>query len=276
MHSAKTRGVGFSLVAAAIALASSSAHAQASEHGLLLVRLQLEPGALLARQNGPLTMALNSFGLTGSLAVGLNVSSSTAVGAEMWLGLAASPSLTITPPAFDGADDTVDVNGPSLMALLVGPNITHVFEQESFSVSVTAGLTSASFGEKGYAKYKPKPDYDPQPGEPPVPDCGVEPNRDCVPTLPYNVIRDPTGVADPVRTPIPFNKTSVGLGFGVALAKHFVLADNLSLGLGVQFRYLSVPDDAVYFDYSGSGQLTYRADRWSITSIGLNASVTYF
>lgn len=250
MDSAKIRSVGVCLAAPLmasllVALPASSAHAQSTARGRFMVRVQLEPGALLARQNGPLTLGLNSFGLAGSLTVGVNVSESTAVGVEGWVGLAMVPSLDITAPDFDGAASTVAVKGPSLMALLVGPSITHAFVAENFSVSATAGAALASFGYDSYD----------------------------VAALPYNRRPDENmGMS----TAIPLDKTNVGWGFGVALAKLWPLADAMYLGVGAQFRYLVVPDDAVYYDDDARGPLRYRADVWSITSFGLNVSLTYF
>jgi hypothetical protein len=217
-----------------------------------MARVQLEPGALLARQNGPLTMGLNSIGLAGSLAVGVNVGASTAVGAEAWIGLAMAPTLDITAPGFDGAGDTVAVKGPSLSASLVGPNITHVFEQENFSVSATVGGAFGRFDYKSYDLFESD---------------GV------TPTLPYNR-RPDTNMGKP--TPISLDKTTLGWGFGVTLSKLWPMADGMSFGLGVQFRYLLIPDNAVYYNDSARGPLRYRADSWSITSFGLNASLTYF
>lgn len=248
MDSAKTRGVGFCLAAAFVALTGAHAHAQEhAAHGPFMVRLQLEPGALLARQNGPLTLALNSLGVTGSLTAGVNLATSTVVGAEIWFGIALVPSLDITAPDFDGAGETVSVEGPTLTTMLVGPNITQVFDQEAFSVSATVG---AAFGSFDYDSYD-------------------------VEKLPYNRRVDENELPLP-KEAIPLDKTNVGFGFGVALAKQLTLADHLWLGVGVQFRYLAVPDDAVYFDYSGRGNLRFRADVWSITSFGLHASITYF
>jgi len=268
MESAKTRGVGFCLAMLLPVFTSREAHAQATGFGPVMVRVQLEPGALLARQNGPLTMGLNSFGLTGSLAIGINVSSSTAVGVEGWVGLAAAPRMTITAPDFDGAGDTVQVNEPSLMALLIGPHITHVFQKEGVSVSATAGITQGTFGSKGYALYKPDPDYT---GDT---DCSVEPYEHCLPTLPYN--RSKVGDEPGYTTEIPVDDTLPGWGFGVALSKLWPIADAMHFGIGVQFRYLVVPDGAVYYDDDDRGPLRYRADSWSITSFGMNASLTYF
>ncbi len=258
MQFAQTRGVGWWLAAAWLVVAGASpVHAQ--QRAPLFVRVQLEPGPLLARQNGPLTLSLNAAGLTGSVAVGLNVSQSTAVGLEGWVGLALLGSMDITPPAFDGQGDSVSVEGPSLTAILAGPHITHMFLPELVTVSATVGAALGNF------------DYDTYPlVDPEDPDRG---------TLPYNTVRsiDPiTGASSTRRSHIPLDKTNVGWGFGVVLSKLIPLSDGLSLGLGVQFRYLAIPDDAVYFDDDEVGPLRYRADTWSITSFGAHASIVYF
>lgn len=251
MNSAKIRGFGVVVwLVASLVTASSNARADEASHGPLMVRVQLEPGALLARQNGPLMFALNSFGLAGSLSVGAKVSSSTAVGAEIWVGMALGASLDITPPAFEGRGDSVSVKGPSLLAILAGPSITHVFEPEMFSVSATFGVSLGRFDYDTYDKN----------------------------ALPYN--RDLTidAEGDNIMTvsPIPLDKTNVGWGFGVALAKVFPLSDEFDLGVGLQFRYLAIPDDAVYFDDDPRGANRFRADTWSVTSFGANVSLTYF
>lgn len=258
MQSAQTQSVGLWLTAALLVLGNvPQAHAQQRE--AIMVRVQLEPGALLARQNGPLTLALDSAGLTGSVAVGLNVSQSTAVGVEGWFGFALLGSMDITPPAFDGAGESVSVKGPSLTAMLAGPHITHLFVPELVTVSATFGAALGKFDYDTYPLY-------------------ADAEQRFL-SLPYNNTRsyDPvTGdlVTDPSH--IPLDKTNVGWGFGVALSKLIPLSDGLSLGLGVQFRYLAIPDDAVYFDDDEKGPLRYRADTWSITSFGAHASIVYF
>ena len=251
MNSAKIRSLGAAVsLIATLALLSSVARADEKSHRPLMVRVQLEPGALLARQNGPLMFALNSFGLAGSLSDGAKVSSSTAVGAEIWVGMAFGASLDITPPAFSGSGDSVPVKGPSLLAILAGPSITHVFEPEMFSVSATFG---AAFGRFDYDTYDKS-------------------------ALPYNrdLHIDDNGDNVTTVTPIPHDKTNIGWGFGVALSKMFPLSDAFDLGVGVQFRYLAIPDDAVYFDDDPRGANRFRADTWSVTSFGANVSLTYF
>jgi hypothetical protein len=193
------------LVGAALACASPAA---AQDRGRFMLRAQLEPGYIQARQNGPLTMALDAFGLAGSVTVGMNIGKSAMLGVQGLFGLGLAGSLDVTPPAFDGAGDTVSFKKPSMAALLVGPHLTRVFEAQRFSVGVTAGAAIARFDYKDYK------------------DCAeVGTDGECEAfTLPYNTERsiDPVTAANIVKhTDIPLDKTGLGVGLGIELAKLF-------------------------------------------------------
>lgn len=250
MQTARNQGLKW-LAGLTLALALAvpkESYAQELDPQLFMVRLQLEPGALLARQNGPLTLGLNSIGLTGSLAVGFNVGQDTAVGVEGWFGMALLPSLDITAPDYDGAGPTVEVKGPTMTALLVGPHVTRVFAAEAFSLSATFGVAAAQFDYESYDDEQ----------------------------LPYNRSNDTSRPPEDRKDPIPLDKTGLGWGFGVAVAKLIPLSDGLSLGVGAHFRYLLVPDDAIYRDDRDTIERRFQADSWSITTFGLDASITYF
>lgn len=247
MHSARARCVLLLSLAAGLLLAPAQrSHAQVN-HGKLMLRVQIEPSGLMARQHGPLALAFNAFGASASIAAGINVGESTAIGIEGWFGLGLGSSMTIAGPAFDGMGEQVSVKKPTLLAILAGPNLTHVFEPQHFSASITAGAAFASFGYDSYDVDK----------------------------LPYNRQIGPDGFTG-VKSEIPVDKTTIGFGFALAFAKQFALSDGMWLGLGAHFRHLIVPDGAVYFDYSERANLEYRADIWHITSIGLHASLMFF
>lgn len=250
MQTARTHGLKWlaGLTLALVLAVPRKSFAQDLDPQAFMVRLQLEPGALLARQNGPLTLSLNSLGLTGSLAVGFNVGQDTALGIEGWFGMALLPGLDITAPDFDGEGETVEVKGPTMTALLVGPHVTRVFAAEAFSLSATFGIAAAQFDYDSYDDEK----------------------------LPYNRSNDRPCAGGDCKDPVPLDETGLGWGFGVAVAKLIPLSSGLSLGLGAHFRYLLVPDDAIYREDRDAIERRFRADSWSITTFGLDASITYF